>query len=219
MCQQPDDPEAPRDFVQCDKCQQWFHPECVNTTTQVRLLPPSSAQHISPEKRYRARPYRMILTTVYLPAILSLVGYSWVSLGNKDCCIFLRMGLTSLCTLHPWPQIHVTSAYAMAPLQAVHDMEMWACPLCTRRRGGLRTAALRSAPAKFDPEAAADTRTPQEEGLPREADLPRSARGRHADVDASAALPTTGLKLRLPASTQVCKQSVGSVWAVVGGSS
>ncbi len=35
VCQQPDDPEAPRDFVQCDKCQQWFHPECVNTTTQV----------------------------------------------------------------------------------------------------------------------------------------------------------------------------------------
>ena len=35
VCQQPDDPEAPRDFVQCDKCEQWFHPECVNTTTQV----------------------------------------------------------------------------------------------------------------------------------------------------------------------------------------
>jgi hypothetical protein len=35
LCQQPDDPEAPRDFVQCDKCQQWFHPECVNTTAEV----------------------------------------------------------------------------------------------------------------------------------------------------------------------------------------
>jgi len=42
LCQQPDDPEAPRDFVQCDKCQQWFHPECVNTTTQVWLLPLAS---------------------------------------------------------------------------------------------------------------------------------------------------------------------------------
>ena len=37
VCQQPDDREAPRDFVQCDKCQQWFHPECVGTTTQVEL--------------------------------------------------------------------------------------------------------------------------------------------------------------------------------------
>lgn len=35
LCQQPDDPEAPRDFVQCDKCQQWFHPECVSTTAEV----------------------------------------------------------------------------------------------------------------------------------------------------------------------------------------
>ena len=86
-------------------------------------------------------------------------------------------------------------------------MEEWACPLCTRRRGGLRTAALRTAPAKFDPEAAADARAPQEEGLPGDADLPRSARGRHAAVDSSAAVPTTGLKLRLPASTEVCMQS------------
>lgn len=47
LCQQPDDPEAPRDFVQCDKCQQWFHPECVNTTTQVWLLP--LASHLNNE--------------------------------------------------------------------------------------------------------------------------------------------------------------------------
>lgn len=39
LCQQPDDPEAPRDFVQCDKCEQWFHPECVNTTAQVTAGP------------------------------------------------------------------------------------------------------------------------------------------------------------------------------------
>ncbi len=49
VCQQPDDPEAPRDFVQCDKCQQWFHPECVNTTTQVRAaLPLLAAAHLLP---------------------------------------------------------------------------------------------------------------------------------------------------------------------------
>ena len=34
-------------------------------------------------------------------------------------------------------------------------MEEWACPLCTRRRGGLRTAAQRAAPTKFAPEEAA----------------------------------------------------------------
>ena len=83
-------------------------------------------------------------------------------------------------------------------LQAVHDMEEWACPLCTRRRSGLRTAALRSAPAKFDPEATPDERTPQEEGP---VDLPWSARSRHADADV--APPATGLKLRLPSSTEV----------------
>ena len=91
--------------------------------------------------------------------------------------------------------------HPVAPLQAVHDMEEWACPLCMRRRGGLRTAALRSAPTKFDPEAAAEARTHQEEALAGGADLPRSARGRHADADT--ALPATGLKLRLPASTGV----------------
>ena len=35
LCQQADDPGAPRDWVQCDKCAQWFHPECVGTTAQV----------------------------------------------------------------------------------------------------------------------------------------------------------------------------------------
>ena len=41
LCQQADDPDAPRDWVQCDKCAQWFHPECVGTTAQVwsALLP------------------------------------------------------------------------------------------------------------------------------------------------------------------------------------
>ena len=85
-------------------------------------------------------------------------------------------------------------------------MEEWACPLCTRRRGGLRTAALRSAPTKFDPEALAEARMPQEDGLAGGADLPRSARGRHAEADA--ALPTTGLKLRLPAATEVSMHAV-----------
>ncbi len=35
LCRQPDDPAAPRDFVACDKCEQWFHPECVDTTMEV----------------------------------------------------------------------------------------------------------------------------------------------------------------------------------------
>lgn len=43
LCQQPDDPAAPRDFVACDKCEQWFHPECVDTTLEVKLLLMSSA--------------------------------------------------------------------------------------------------------------------------------------------------------------------------------
>ena len=38
LCRQPDDPAAPRDFVACDKCEQWFHPECVDTTMEVRAL-------------------------------------------------------------------------------------------------------------------------------------------------------------------------------------
>ena len=38
LCQQADDPGAPRDWVQCDKCEQWFHPECVGTTAQVCSL-------------------------------------------------------------------------------------------------------------------------------------------------------------------------------------
>ena len=38
-------------------------------------------------------------------------------------------------------------------------MEEWACPLCARRRGGLRTAAQRAAPTKFaSAEAAAAAR-------------------------------------------------------------
>ncbi len=40
------------------------------------------------------------------------------------------------------------------PTQAVEGMEEWACPLCTRRRGGLRTAAQRAAPTKFTSEEA-----------------------------------------------------------------
>jgi len=76
-------------------------------------------------------------------------------------------------------------------------MEEWACPLCSRRRGGLRTAAMRSAPTKFEPEAAADAQTPQDEGHAGE------ARGRLADADALTEAPSTGLKLRLPAAKEV----------------
>ncbi len=36
VCQVADEPGAPRDYVQCDKCEQWLHPECVDTTLQVR---------------------------------------------------------------------------------------------------------------------------------------------------------------------------------------
>lgn len=91
----------------------------------------------------------------------------------------------------------------MTLLQEVHDMEEWACPLCSRRRGGLRTAAMRSAPTKFEPEAASDAQTPQDEGHAGGADLPRTAGGRHADADALTEPPNTGLKLRLPAAKKV----------------
>lgn len=43
LCRQPDDPAAPRDFVACDKCEQWFHPECVDTTMEVRACNPLPA--------------------------------------------------------------------------------------------------------------------------------------------------------------------------------
>jgi hypothetical protein len=54
LCRQPDDPKAPRNFVACDKCEQWFHPECVDTTLEVCIFAapatcacPSRPQHDS----------------------------------------------------------------------------------------------------------------------------------------------------------------------------
>ena len=35
VCRQPDDPN--RSFVECEYCQEWFHPECVGTTVEVRV--------------------------------------------------------------------------------------------------------------------------------------------------------------------------------------
>ena len=49
---------------------------------------------------------------------------------------------------------------------------------------------------------AAGGRAPKEEGVASMADLPRSARGRHADADAPAAAPASGLRLKLPAATE-----------------
>ena len=41
MCQQADDPAQPsRDYVACDKCEQWFHPECADASLQVWPPPP-----------------------------------------------------------------------------------------------------------------------------------------------------------------------------------
>ena len=36
VCRQADDPN--RAFIECEECQEWFHPECVGTTLQVRSL-------------------------------------------------------------------------------------------------------------------------------------------------------------------------------------
>lgn len=36
VCRQPDDPDNPRDYIQCDACQEWFHPECVDVTLEVK---------------------------------------------------------------------------------------------------------------------------------------------------------------------------------------
>ena len=49
---------------------------------------------------------------------------------------------------------------------------------------------------------AACHRTPKDEDVVNAADLPRSARGRHAGADAPAETPTTGLRLKLPAATE-----------------
>ena len=49
---------------------------------------------------------------------------------------------------------------------------------------------------------AACNRTPKEEGMADAADLPRSARGRHADADAPTATAATGLRLKLPAAAE-----------------
>ena len=49
---------------------------------------------------------------------------------------------------------------------------------------------------------AACGRTFKDEGIANVADLPRSARGRHADADAPAATPATGLRLKLPVAAE-----------------
>lgn len=36
VCRKPEDPDNPQDFVQCEACEAWFHPECVGTTMQVQ---------------------------------------------------------------------------------------------------------------------------------------------------------------------------------------
>lgn len=36
VCRQADDPN--RAFIECEDCQEWFHPECVGTTLQVGQL-------------------------------------------------------------------------------------------------------------------------------------------------------------------------------------
>ena len=36
ICRQPDDPS--RDYVYCEECEQWYHPECLGTTLEVRDL-------------------------------------------------------------------------------------------------------------------------------------------------------------------------------------
>ena len=79
-------------------------------------------------------------------------------------------------------------------------MEEWTCPLCTRRRGGLRSAALRSAPAKFEPAAVADGRASRDEASASPTEMPRAARERQMGADG--ALAPTGLKLRLPAAKE-----------------
>ena len=33
VCGEPDDTD--REFVECEQCSRWFHPECVGTTLQV----------------------------------------------------------------------------------------------------------------------------------------------------------------------------------------
>lgn len=38
LCRQPDDPDNPRDYIACDSCEEWFHPECVDLTLEVRSL-------------------------------------------------------------------------------------------------------------------------------------------------------------------------------------
>ena len=86
-------------------------------------------------------------------------------------------------------------------LQAVHDMEEWTCPLCTRRRGGLRSAALRSAPAKLEPAVVADGRASRDEATASPTEVPRAARDRQMGADGALAPP--GLKLRLPAAKEV----------------
>lgn len=218
VCQQPDNPEAPRDFVQCDKCQQWFHPECVSTTTQVRLPALCTLQLIHPWASTQSQVTQDEVMRCRLARPSPSCGL-WKGQGDTPA---LR-GLLDIhkhgqwqpahCTLRNTPGcVQKTWLPTLAPLQAVHDMEEWACPLCTRRRGGLRTAALRSAPAKFDPEAAPNERSPQEEGP---VDLPRSARSRHADADA--APPATGLKLRLPASTEVSMRNVSHLRGALTG--
>ena len=44
VCNRVDDGSL--QFVQCDDCEEWFHPECVGTTFQVRLHRRSCALHL-----------------------------------------------------------------------------------------------------------------------------------------------------------------------------
>ena len=38
VCRQPDD--YTRSFVECEFCEEWFHPECVGTTVEVSPVSP-----------------------------------------------------------------------------------------------------------------------------------------------------------------------------------
>ena len=39
VCRQPDDSD--REFIECDSCSQWYHPDCVGISLQVRGNLPS----------------------------------------------------------------------------------------------------------------------------------------------------------------------------------
>ncbi|BDA48817.1 probable pH-interacting protein at C-terminar half [Coccomyxa sp. Obi] len=67
LCRQPDDPAAPRDFVACDKCEQWFHPECVDTTMEEVADMDAWVCPLCSRRRGGLRPPKQFASTAAMP--------------------------------------------------------------------------------------------------------------------------------------------------------